>query len=471
MSNVGGRRFVFRQSSGKVLSLYYKEDKGIALSILNKSSAWLTPHILVENAYPGFDACMDSADNVHILYQDIKGNIRHLVYNSKGWESEVVLNTKRPDLYDKYLHITDADGKLYFFYVLEHSGSRLFSFQSVKGHKVPSIPKVIDYVDGNINPYKIIRDSSNNLHAFYKYAYGSHNQIGYKVYIPSRETWSEFVTISRYNSEDDNELLAASSDAFDGLHVCWQRYSSQKYELVYNKKSSDGSQWSSETVLAASDKSFAETAIYASGRRVIVFWLDDGDIMHCISEDSGKTWKTVLKYDFSPEGSVQYITYSSNLAGETPHIYCSELPGCIEGGLKLAFINDRAEEKLQKPGQISINADTSFLDQVTNTFNGITRQLEELDGRLRELDGKQHELKKHLESLESKLSSTTLLQLSENKEHVHKVKVQENASADENRDKTAGGANTPRDPGNLPVMTGTGFAGITSEYLKKLSKR
>lgn len=379
MYDINRKHYIIKQSSGKVLNIFHKENSGIFLSTLNNKNLWTDAVLLMKDALPDFSACIDTSDNIHILCQDNHGNIMHMFSTGSSWDTKPVLNSRNPSPYDTHPEILCVDNTIYFFFIVEYSGKKILAFQGQNSLKAVSSPRVIDYIERDNTSYNVLKDMDNDLYIFYRFSNRKYNQIGYKSYISSKDRWREFQPITRYTG--DSEVLSTAVDHKNNLHACWQKVSPKNYELMYSRKHCNSEKWDMEKTLSVSSDSFSSCSFISLEDRIIAYWIKNDDIVYCISENNGDTWSKPETYQFSSTRPLCCINYKTNVPDEYRYTYFNELPGNISDGYKLAFIN----ESVSGPE----NTDTNdFHTMIVNTLDVLSRNVGEIKQSIKDLSEK-----------------------------------------------------------------------------------
>lgn len=338
MDNIKKPHYIFKLSSGKILDFHHAESGGLGVRVLNKSGIWLSPMLIEENISHGFSSYLDTKDKVHILFQDRRGNLKYTMYGSKNWKTMILLSSKKPIACEKHLHVKGFKDRMYFFYVLEHDGNRLLSFQSCENGAI-SLPRVIDYIDGDSGLYGVL-EANGSLFVFYRYAFGNRNQVGYKRYLAENDAWSEFITLSDLNMDASNEYRAVTGDSSGGAHLCWQKHSPDNYELVHKYGDPSASEWSGEHIIFRSERPVEYISLICMGPALVAYWYEDNNIFFTLSENKGKSWRAPMPYKPAFDERPLEIAYSSNRSSEYAGMYWQALPGSLAKGIKLFFADN-----------------------------------------------------------------------------------------------------------------------------------
>jgi len=344
MYNWLNKQYIFRQTSGRVLNIFYENRRGLCLSSLTKRNTWTESVLLVKNSHECFHADMDEEDRIHILSQDNNGNIVYSQLEDDPLKSFPVLNSKSPTPYNKHLRLIPYKSNLHFFYVLRHNNSLMLAHQALAaGEKtdVAPTPRIIDYVADNGYPYTAICDKAGNIYAFYRSSDEKHLQTGYRKYMPQQKLWDEFTPVSRHAA--DCEFIRAITDSSNIMHICCQRKTNRHYEMIYQQKIPDRDIWTEEIIIHASSYPFDNSSIISINKDIIIYWVRDDIIYFSMSNDSGKTWSKPARYNFPAGRQLMCMSYKTNRLPEKEKISVADIPGCFINGLRFAFYNEEPE--------------------------------------------------------------------------------------------------------------------------------
>jgi hypothetical protein len=462
-----GYPYLIKQSTGKTMRVFYKENTGISMSVLGKNGGWQEATPLVKTFTPDFSACIDPKDNLHILCQDAFGNILHMTSKNGLWNSTPVLNSRNPSRYDKHLYITHAGDNTYFLYCLAHEGKRLLSYQYRNAQGVLSKPKVIDYLPDGGKPFQVIKDSKQQLHLFYRFVDNRHSQLGYRTYNPLNGQLGEFYPITEYTGE--SEVLAAVSDEDLNLHVCWQRKSAQKHELLYSRKQKNSEAWDTQTLLQASDKPFDTFSLLISDNRITACRLMENSVSYSTSRDSGSTWSGWEEQPFSG-GTPYMVHYLTNIPEGDSYAFYDTIPVRVSGdGFRLAFL-DKPET-----GENITDADelrfliTNTMKELSANYHTLSRAVKEMNYTVENITAQQNRIELSMERYDTKMELMEAL-LAKFTADLDSLKSLQEPHVRHLPDIAGYEENEGAVDENYPVMPGTGFSTITAQYLRNLKK-
>lgn len=338
MYNPKSKQFVLKDSEGKLWNFYYDNSQGICYSIFSKRMAWSEPRIMQPEAYDQFYVEIDEKDCFHLVYQDKKGNIIYcLMQQNETVKAIPVLTSKSHSIFDKHLSLIVVRNCVHIFFIIEHNGTYMLSFQTITDG-VPVVPKKVDNISALPNPYTVIYDMHDDIYVFYHISDGKNNQIGYKKYSIPNKAWSEYSQITMFSSNSENPKVVVDRNGI--FHICYHRRQDKQYQLVYQQKIPDRNMWTSESILASSGNPINNFSLIAVRSSLVVYYLRDETLFSYTSKDFG------VSFSKSSKGtplSRQYICvqYKSNSPYE--HIQAAEIPASFVNGFRLMFTHETVD--------------------------------------------------------------------------------------------------------------------------------
>ena len=327
-------QYIFKLSNERTINFFYKENVGICASILNKRNMWTESILLVKDCHRGFSADIDKDDRIHILYQDSKGNLSTILYSDSERKIKPLLGSKSITAYDKKLTALSTADSTYYFYVLEHNGSKLLSYQNTLPDFTFSQPKVIDYCIDIKLPYCAFADSSGSVMVFYFCADSRHKCPGLKIIDGEKGTISDFMPISNFS--EDVSILGGFCDSAGTCHFLWDRKKQGKYELCYSYKAPGSETFEAEQVIVVSAFPHTNSSIIEKDSTIICYWTTDSTIYFSTSTN-GKHFSEPEKYTLFDGKQFYCMTFKSNSCDRDSNLIGYSVPGNFSNGYRLAF--------------------------------------------------------------------------------------------------------------------------------------
>ncbi|MCR4434740.1 MAG: hypothetical protein QHH06_03965 [Clostridiales bacterium] len=499
MFEISAKQYIFKSSDEQVQNVFFKPGVGLCTRTMSTANTWSEPSVLLEDAVPGFSACLDGNDTVHIFCQMKDGSLIHIRSSENEWKASQLQKGRSLKNYCKFLNVVSMEHTVYFFYVVEEAGKNLLLFQSKSGGNLPTPSQVITSLDySKKSPYRVLV-RGNDLYVFYSRTTGSWNQIGYQVYHEPENKWSPFYPLINNNKNEKVHLTSVLMDAQGRLHVCWQKTTPLKYELIYSRRDAS-SEIGKDYTVATAPSDFYNSSILSINGKIIVYWVRDKNIFYCISEDEGEKWSISKKYTSYSDALLYCIQYFQNSIDSGTELFTNELPGILAYGYKLGFIDDDSLERKERDRNMNdsqaliintLKILTANVDDQKKLTDKLKHEMDEIEQRQRHSES---ELNKYIAKLDLIYPDITniktalndiknmldRLKISEAKEQAEKVTVEELKEPDSSPDASNEvNANSPSDETEskknysrkTAMIPGTGFAHITPEYLRSMGKK
>ncbi len=446
---INKNQYILKTSTGQLISIYHKPYAGLCAGRPGAAGPWIPAEVIFKTALPGFSAHLDGSDTVHILCQDEQGDLLYITGENGSWKVQPVSENTDREARGKYPHICSASGNICFFYVTDIHGKRaLVCRQSGGGGLTPL--KAIDYVGRTSKAYIVVSGAGGDLYVLYIKSPEKQNRPGYRILKDGGESLSDFIALDSPSGINGELLLSAAADSRSNLHICTQRSSEHKFELVYTR-ARRGESGCFETVLASSPYSFAISSIISLGSRLVVYWVREDRILYCTSSDSGATWSKPDRYSFSENEVIHLIKFLTNYPEDGLYNGCTEVPANISDGFRPAFINDFNDKK----------EDSASMDEFESVMLG---KLNAISTGLYEITKNIKLMSERLERLEAATRQTKAVP--------DRAAEPAGPSGDAaSKEKAASPAPNACVKPDQPIIPGTGFSQITYEYLKNIDKR
>lgn len=387
MYNITRRQYILKLSSGQYLNIYYKLNTGLCFSKLTSSGAWTSPAVILKDALPGFSACLDTADNIHLLCQDDKSNILYISCKDGSWFSKPVSRNKRDEIYDKHPYIYSLNNKIYFFYVVESSEKKLLVYQAYSEDGFTA-PKVIDNVRKSTRTYTVLHDQNGTTFVFYVVKGEKSDTLRYRTLNADGDGWSDYFDISSGMNLSSVHILSVSAGQAGDFHLSLQKASVQKYEIIYVNIPLCKEKQCSEAILTSSPYNFLNSSLLVKGNKIIIYWVREDNIFYCMSADNGITWSKPEKYSSFDRQLLYCTRLCSNDSENNMDVITTDIPAIISEGYQPAFINelkDRNVEDFEASILSAIKILTS-IEEINCTINETEEAVKNLEAKMQQFD-------------------------------------------------------------------------------------
>ncbi len=340
MYNIAGRHYLLKKSTGHYFNIYYKLNTGLCCSELTVGNSWTPPEIILKDALPGFSACLDTSDHIHLLCQDEKNNLMYIRYKDGSWFRKPISGNKN----EKYPSICSLGKKIYLFYVAETSEKNSLVCQTYCEDYLTS-SKSIDSVRKSSMPYILLKDKDGTIFIFY--IASTENVLSFKTLDSNTENWSNPLKISLGMDLSKVRILSVSRDQAGDFHLSLHRTSAPKYELIYLRIPAGQKMSCNEAVLASSPYHFLNSSLLVLPQKIIIYWVRGDHIIYCMSVDNGITWSKPEKLG-SFDMELFYCTrYCPNDSKDPMGTMNADIPAMFSDGYRPAFMNEFREKEME----------------------------------------------------------------------------------------------------------------------------
>ena len=508
-------QYIFKLSNGKTINYYFKENTGICASSINRRNLWSDSVILAKDSFRGFSADIDNNDKINILYQDTKGNLYAIRYSNTQYKTYKLLTSKNVTTYDKQLKIISPNDTIFCLYVVEHNGNKLLSYQSSNRDLIFSNPKVIDICSESLLPYTAFLDSKGMIVVFYFCEDTKRRNPGIRTINCENDSVGDFIAVSDYSA--GALILGGFCDLEGNYNLLWERKKEDNYELCYSCKFKDKEKFETEKIINTSVLSHVNASIIEKNNVLICYWVMSETVYYSVTLDK-KHFSNPEIYKQLEGRQYHCITYKENASGRLSGNNPETLPVNFSNGIRLAFSDINLDRSLEN-NQSILQAYNSRerLDQIDSKYKTLSEKIDTLEKKLVQYDLDIQKAIIRINQLESDLNKKFKLskaRINENEVHVNKAttnidenvmekfkylennfsdndfvqdpkieeikkqialqskNIQKNDGTNDLMDASEPVGNTKtKVSNNTPIMQGTGFSGITAEYLKNLGKK
>ena len=378
MYNIAGRQYILKMSSGHFINIYYKPNTGLCCRELTAGNSWTLPAIILKNALPDFSVCLDTADNIHLLCQDEKGSLVYIRYKDGTWLN--ILISRNRNIKNPY--ICKANEKLHLFYVVETSDKSILVYQTFSEGCMYS-PKVIDSVRKSSKSHTVLCDNNGTIYLFY--IIPTVDILYYRILDTGRDELSDFFDTGMNLSKI--QLLSISGDQNGDFHLCLQRTSVQKYELLYLNIRTGQEIPCNVTPLSSSPYNFLNSSLLVSNQKIIIYWVRENNLLYRMSYDNGISWSKPEKLG-SFDMRLFYCTrYYANDSKDIMQTINADIPAMLSDGYQPAFMNEFSWKHADDfntviSSAIKIIAD---MDEINEAVNGTVAAYKKLEEKVQSL--------------------------------------------------------------------------------------
>ncbi len=309
---------------GEWWHFFYKA--GYGLCFRKKSTAHFGDfEILLKDVQDDFCA-ISSGNNIFVVCQDNSGSILYLNYSENRWEKVTLLASKNASPYPKYFKLVLVGGFVNLYYIINHQEKHMLVHQIING--VQKEPMVVDYISMSAQPFSVCTHSSKDISICYA---NGQEQCGIRTFRWSQKSYTPFVRLPLTTTvfspvikvKDDDTFFIAGITKLDTF-----------YNMIFIIREPDGTFLSETTVYLDCDKNTIPI-IFEERDKLVLEWIENGNVMMAYSDDEGQKWKKPIKYMKGNTTSVSvYNIFSDNkyfsCCGFSDsgaiHLYCNNNP-------------------------------------------------------------------------------------------------------------------------------------------------
>lgn len=317
-------QYLLTQSSKQQWHFFYQSNTGICFK-RKLENQWSEYEILFKDGQGDFDVITDPRDNIHLICQDKLGSIIYLMYNGQQWHKYVILQSKSNRTYPKYFKMLLVNNWINLFYIIDYKDKNLLVHHVLDNSNVP--PIVVDYIVKSARPFCVSTDNSNNIHVYYQSKTVS-DKIGYKWYIWSKKTWSDFISI--HQDAEDVTLPYVIIDQDDNIHLIYLKKDIKNYSIIYKRKpfnSFDKSLWDKEVTVYNRCNEDVLPVIIKADKKLWILWQQDIKVLSSSSDDDGITWKGPSQFMAGRYGNISLFGCRTPIAVKKDSVICDQCYG------------------------------------------------------------------------------------------------------------------------------------------------
>ncbi len=253
---------------------------------------WIT---LVED-YHGFFSFTLGGESM--LHMSCKGSGGALVYIC--WqEDEILADTLAEEWLDQgriiYQSIlVDGEGAVSIIYFTDNPIEHLWQIKHApRENDRWDLPTIVDQgVGPGQNQGACAVDQQGKIHLVYQTYQDNKYQLAYRDRDKSTRSWSEKAVIT--DADRSNLYPCAVVDQQGTFHLTWIRSDGMNYRVMYRRKTRGGwmvGGWQKEMFLSQAEVNSYNPIIGITQEEVLVLWQQLDGIFKCVSYDQGKSFK------------------------------------------------------------------------------------------------------------------------------------------------------------------------------------
>lgn len=397
------RQFLFKLSSGKLVNFYHNNNKILYRSKTGDRN-WTNPAVLADNSYSSFYVLLDRDDSLHIISQDLVGNVNYHKFQDNKATRIPLLKSTSTNVYERHMSIILNNTIPIFVYTIQNNNGTSLVYQYFKNRQ-PVKPLVIDLVPENKIPYTIT--SLDNPYIIYPVLSGNYVQIGYR-HILENYRLGELKIIS--NAAGNCEAPKCIDLPDKSLHIIYNYKTTTGTQIIYQNKQRGENSFSRAKQIYSTNQTFTHSSLLYSNDTLYIYWLRNGQIYYVFSNDGGNNFSSIRHASVSGVPRLYRASYSSNIDIEAR---CDDEPMYIGNSINHVFYVE-TQRKPAPPTPISITADNEVTDEKSeqndkhnenvisnqNEFTGLRQHISRVDKDMVNISSNMVNLSSKIRSIE-----------------------------------------------------------------------
>lgn len=335
MNEISKKKFLLKasdESQYRILS----RNNGISILKAEQNGNW-TEIASTGRMHPCFYANIDSRDLIHIISQDLRGNIIYSKINNGNLISLRVLESTSANAFDRsFFMLFRSDGPV-FFYTVRKQFETILVGQFISEKKA-LIPIPLSKVPDTINPYWITSLGQNTGLILFPRVSGLYTQIcAAKIWLDTLKLTSDRII----TEEDGNCESPKCIVLFDGsVHMLYSSRKKGKFHLKYQKGTVQGFDFAAAETIAVSKQTFTKYNLEYSNNKLNINWQEGGYIYFrdkTLYDASFSEIKTFKSYRLR---TIEYYHSKFNSPNKPSPCYSTEQPLSLEGKIQYAFYRE-----------------------------------------------------------------------------------------------------------------------------------
>ena len=134
MNEINSKKFLLRMSNGNYFKIKV-QNNNIVITKNTSEGRWSAPFLL-QNMHQCFYADLDNKDNLHIISQDLMGNIYYFKTENEKFINYKILQSATNTAYDRSFFMLQRSGLPVFFYCIQKEAGATIVYQTISKNAV-----------------------------------------------------------------------------------------------------------------------------------------------------------------------------------------------------------------------------------------------------------------------------------------------------------------------------------------------
>lgn len=351
--------WIYVDYTNNIWKFFKNDNKELSYNIMYREGKW-TKENLIDKEVIGFAVYVDDDETIHIVYSNIKGELRYCTVKEEQWVGKTLYQMESDEFQIQNLRVEIIGEEMHIFYLLiandgSDHGILMHCIWNGKETKVSTMQDIILAPDLKEH-YEIYVNKKGNIDMFFITDEGDEIALNYCSF--EKHRWS---TIKRlYGIQGDDISFKVLRDQQD-IHILNKSREDSIYFLDHVCMDMNGD--IQEFRIHESTTKLDEPILFIQSNKLYSCWLEQGRILY--SGFDGEEWGSAVHFDMSDEHIVgRYNCF----------IYCDK-----ESSIKSAEVYGTNELDLCLfiPDQFVINIKEDTLKYDINQTNLVAFQEEE----------------------------------------------------------------------------------------------
>jgi len=299
---------------------YINDEKKLHYKLFNSKAIYMKDEILTDSQIIDYSACIDSNDQIHIIYVDNLGQLKYVVGKNNSWNTKDLAKLDIASNNYSYFTLTIQNNIAHIIYIKTNLLNKVVSsIEHIYWDKSELVKnKITSYMPGKyISPFHMDIDSNGNIHIVYKGTYVRNNQLYYSKFNFNSKKWSATEIISDVTEDHSHPFILI--DKNDSMHLCWCTVVNNNFVLNYKRKNKTNNvkdKWSEKVTLSDHKSNYISPVIIQKNQELIILSKQNESISETISNNYGLSWNTYNQENLIKAEKLLHARYYSNVQEE-----------------------------------------------------------------------------------------------------------------------------------------------------------
>lgn len=291
--------WIYVDYTNNIWKFFKNDNKELRYNIMYREGKW-TKENLIDKEVVGFAVYVDGDETIHIVYINIKGELRYCTIKEEQWVGKTLYQMDSDEFQIQNLKVEIIGEEMHIFYLLiandgSDHGVLMHCIWNRKETKVSSIQDII-LVPNLKEHYEIYVNKNSNIDMFFITDEGDEIALNYCIF--EKHRWS---TIKRlYGIQGDDISFKVLRDQQD-IHILNKSREDSIYFLDHVCMDINGI--IQEFRVHESTTKLVEPILFIESNKLYSCWLEQGKILY--SGFDGEEWGSAVQFDMNDEHIVE----------------------------------------------------------------------------------------------------------------------------------------------------------------------